>query len=274
MKSIGTYILQLVGITVLGLVLVHCKSTKNPIAREKVQGNNEVIINGESRFRSVNSKDEVIFQGENNKVYIDYLDSFFNIDGSHDVIIIEGDGNIFRLTHQQVIDNSKNSSDTIHLIGNQNHIDYLVAYFMNNSNSSNEKVELVLDDNIKIIETGNVTEFDSSTIENKITKSWMPVNKAFYFYKNEAVKGNMDASFYLGEMYELGVGTKMDMKKAEYYYLIAAKKGHVAAQSSLGYIYANEWGSVSKNEEKAKYWYKKAAAQGDDFAKEELVKME
>jgi hypothetical protein len=52
----------------------------------------------------------------------------------------------------------------------------------------------------------------------------------------------------------------------------AAEQGNAFAQYSLGYAYANGRG-VPKDNEKAKEWYRKSAAQGDEGAKKRLAEL-
>ena len=64
--------------------------------------------------------------------------------------------------------------------------------------------------------------------------------------------------------------TQFAQKASDYFQ--AAEQGDAEAQFSLGYCYENGLG-VTKSIVNAKKWYKKAAAQGDDNAKEALKKL-
>ena len=55
--------------------------------------------------------------------------------------------------------------------------------------------------------------------------------------------------------------------------LDAAEGGDVKAQFSLAQCYDCGYG-ITPNREKAKYWFRKAAEQGDQDAKKELLRLE
>ncbi len=63
-------------------------------------------------------------------------------------------------------------------------------------------------------------------------------------------------NYYLGRN-----GVKKDYAKAVEYFTTAAEGGHAEAQYRLGWCYQYGFG-VSKDLEKARYWFGKAAAQG------------
>ena len=64
-----------------------------------------------------------------------------------------------------------------------------------------------------------------------------------------------------GCRYYSGEGVTKDYQKAAYYFEKAANKGDAAAQAGLGYMYYGGTG-VTKDYQKAVYWLKKAANQG------------
>lgn len=53
-------------------------------------------------------------------------------------------------------------------------------------------------------------------------------------------------------------------------WMIAAEYGHAGAQFGIGWCYENGVGGLSKDNEKARYWYSKAAAQGLEEAQKKL----
>ncbi|MEO6529027.1 MAG: sel1 repeat family protein, partial [Gemmatimonadaceae bacterium] len=55
------------------------------------------------------------------------------------------------------------------------------------------------------------------------------------------------------------------------WYLKAADRGHAESQYALGMLYANGEG-VSRSDGEAAKWLKKAAAQGNDRARQELAR--
>ncbi len=66
----------------------------------------------------------------------------------------------------------------------------------------------------------------------------------------------------LGNCYFYGYGVSKDHEKAVYWYEKAANQGAAYAQNNLGACYYDGEG-VPKDYEKAVYWYEKAANQGD-----------
>ena len=75
-------------------------------------------------------------------------------------------------------------------------------------------------------------------------------------------KGDGEAQFYLGEMYDNGHGVPQDYREARRWYRLAAAKGHADAQFNLGVMYDNGHG-VPQDYKEAVRWYRLAAEQGD-----------
>lgn len=69
--------------------------------------------------------------------------------------------------------------------------------------------------------------------------------------------------FVLGECYRWGNGVSKDNDKAVYWYAKSAEQGEVKAQYQLALCYSFGWG-VAEDKEKAVYWYIKSAEQ--DYA--------
>lgn len=69
--------------------------------------------------------------------------------------------------------------------------------------------------------------------------------------------------------YYFGYGVPKSLEKAAYWFKKAAEQGDAGAQYSLGACYYLGYG-VPKSREKAVYWYKKAAEQGLQEAKDAL----
>ena len=93
--------------------------------------------------------------------------------------------------------------------------------------------------------------------------------KAYRQFKPLAERGDIDAQFYLGVMYDFGRGVSQDCIQAIKWYRKAAERGFPPAQRELGGLYANGQG-VPQDHAKAVEWYRKAAEQGDDEAQFEL----
>lgn len=252
----------------LQLLIISCKTTS-----KITEGNNNEIVVKEknSKFMITNHETKIIFNGQNNKIIFEYLDSFFNNDNNKDIIIIEGDGNVIRLTHDNIIDNSKNDIDTLLISTNDSYIELISKYFIDNKNDTTT-YNFDFENNYKIIEISNESYlYDSTTTENKLIGKWMLVKDVYDYYLKQSLIGDKAATFYLGEFYEMGIGTKKDFKKAEYYYLISAKKGYSDAQASLAYLYENEIIEIPNGKDKAIEWYEKAAKQGNEYAIERLT---
>lgn len=132
-------------------------------------------------------------------------------------------------------------------------------------------------------------------------------NALFWFEKAEE-HSDFDARYYLGVMYDLGLGVQQDLAKArDYYYPVVpeqgekvseiigamyfedvgcpenypdtisetiamSEKGNIYVQYKLATLYRNGFG-LEKNKDKAMELYSKAAAAGLKEAKDELEKM-
>ena len=96
--------------------------------------------------------------------------------------------------------------------------------------------------------------------------------KAIEWYTMVAEQGDRDAQWRLGYKYELGKGTKQDSAKAAEWYTKSAELGHSLAQWRLGYMY-EEGKGIEQNYVNAIEWYTKAAEQGDKDAQIRLGRM-
>ncbi len=83
--------------------------------------------------------------------------------------------------------------------------------------------------------------------------------------KLRAEKGEANAQFKLGWMYQKGKGVPQSDPEAIIWYRKAAEQEHAHACNNLGGRYARGKG-VSQNYEEALYWYTKAARAGDAVA--------
>ena len=80
-------------------------------------------------------------------------------------------------------------------------------------------------------------------------------------WTTDANKGNLDAQYNLGCMYENGLGVPQDAKKAVYWYTLSAEQGDSSAQFNLGSMYLHGKG-IEPNLELAYIWGNLAAANG------------
>ena len=93
------------------------------------------------------------------------------------------------------------------------------------------------------------------------------IKKAIEWYKKSADQKNPDALFRIGMAYKNGDGNEpVDYSKMIEFFTEAAQAGHSDAQYQLAYSYENGIG-VPINVSKAKYWYEKAAEQGNSKAR-------
>ena len=128
--------------------------------------------------------------------------------------------------------------------------------------------------------------------------------KAVYWWNEAAKQGYTLAYNSMGIAYKLGWGVDKDMKKAIEFLKKGAESGDAKAQCNYGdlfrngvkirtgshvvkepqYIYGHYYGTESitiqdslvllpRDIAQAKYWWEKAAAQGNQFAKEHLQKV-
>ncbi len=94
---------------------------------------------------------------------------------------------------------------------------------------------------------------------------------ALPLFQSLAEDGNDDAQFYLGQMHALGAGTAQSDERAVYWYTRAAKAGDETAQYNLAVMYDMGRGVEVDYKESFK-WYLKSAKQGDADAAFEVGK--
>lgn len=80
-----------------------------------------------------------------------------------------------------------------------------------------------------------------------------------------AERGNAEAQYRIGRMYEYGAGFPADKAQAFGWYRKAADQGHASAQQELGAIYASGDG-VAQDDAQAVAWFQKSAALGNSAA--------
>lgn len=86
--------------------------------------------------------------------------------------------------------------------------------------------------------------------------------EAMKWYRRAAEQGHARAQYNLGIIYDEGESVPQNDIEAVKWYKKAAEQGHVDAQFNLGLIY-NKGQCVSQNYAEAMKWYRKAAEQGD-----------
>lgn len=91
-------------------------------------------------------------------------------------------------------------------------------------------------------------------------------------FLNAAQDGNARAQFYLGEMYESGVGVERDPQASIAWYEKAAAQAHRRAQTRIASIYHRGFGT-RPDAAKAFHWYLKAANNGSVLAQYEVGRL-
>ena len=92
------------------------------------------------------------------------------------------------------------------------------------------------------------------------------------WYRKAAEQGNSNAQYNLGVMGSTGQGVPKDPSQAMKWYLKAAEKGVVGAQNNLGTLY-NEGPGGFQDYSQSEKWYRKAAEQGVASAQFNLAVM-
>jgi len=88
-------------------------------------------------------------------------------------------------------------------------------------------------------------------------------------YRPLAERGNAEAQYRIGRMYEFGKGYPQDKAQGIAWIRKAAAQNHADAQQELGFIYATGDG-VKQDDVQAVAWFRKAAARGDATAQYNL----
>ena len=94
--------------------------------------------------------------------------------------------------------------------------------------------------------------------------------RAVSWYKKAAKKDYHHAQHNLAVAYANGEGVKPNMKKALHWWQLAARQGNTDSQYNLGIIYATGNAQVKKDLLEAEKWWRKAAINGDAMAQYNL----
>lgn len=95
-------------------------------------------------------------------------------------------------------------------------------------------------------------------------------SKAINWLDLSSEHGDMEAQFFLGQMYFNGDGVEQNYSKAILYYRKAADNNHAGAQCNLGHCYYNGYG-VAKNIDEGFKWTCIAYKNGDKTAASNLI---
>jgi hypothetical protein len=85
-----------------------------------------------------------------------------------------------------------------------------------------------------------------------------------------ALRGDKDAQFQTGVMFERGIGTDVNQSQAAKWYEKAAIHGHIDAQYNIGIMYASGRG-VEQNDQFAMMWLATSAKNGDKDSRKLLL---
>lgn len=107
----------------------------------------------------------------------------------------------------------------------------------------------------------------SNDERNKIRHS-----EPFWKMYTDALRGNEQAQFEVGVMFERGIGVDLNQTQAAKWYEKAAIQGHKDAQFNIGIMYASGRG-VEKNDLFAMMWLGSAAKQGDKESRALLLEL-
>ena len=86
-------------------------------------------------------------------------------------------------------------------------------------------------------------------------------------YRDLCSQGDSFGQFLLGQCYLYGFGVSRDYKRAAELYTLSAEQGNAWGQYRLGHCYYMGHG-VTKNRDLARQWWKRAAAQDHEDAKD------
>lgn len=85
---------------------------------------------------------------------------------------------------------------------------------------------------------------------------------AYTYMKSAADAGHVKSFYFLGWMYDHGLGVTLSYETAFYYYRTAALRGDSDAQFSVGWFYQSGL-AVPQSYSRAAEWYRKSADQGN-----------
>jgi TPR repeat protein len=97
--------------------------------------------------------------------------------------------------------------------------------------------------------------------------------KAIAELKPLAEADNAEAQYWMGRIYDGGLGVPADPKQALVWFGLAAQAGHADAQRIVGAYHEEGKGGAEKDYAKAFQWYEKSAGQGNDRAMRNLARL-
>jgi Sel1 repeat len=262
-------------------LIIFCSCSHTKVIGKKSNtsdDNNVVIVNSKNTNHNSTGNGKTIFEGKNNLIEISYDSSNYNIQvkqnkvtsyaqNTNDTFIIAGNKQKIELSGSNITDIEKDKSGktVIAKKSTKDELNTVTAVKKETSNTPDFIFE------IKNLEEESITYFsDTALIQIEEKNEPIKVRDAINFHFNEIKNGNAKGYYKIGLFFQSGIGTKVNSLKAEEYFEIAARKGIAEAQFSLGYIYEAGFWKIQPNKEKAIYYYKLAASQGNKDAQERL----
>ena len=279
----------------IAIVICSCSQTRITEKGSATNDNNNVVIvTSKNTTHNSTGNGKTIFEGKNNLLEVSYDSSNYQGKNINTTTIIRGSQNNIQVKQNKVTSYAENLNDTTIIAGNNQKIELSGSNITDTEKDNSGKavlakkstkddlgsVTLVKNDNIttpvliyeiKKLEEDSLTYFSDTTLIQIEEKSEpVKIRDAINFYFNEIKNGNARGYYKIGLFFQTGIGTKVNSLKTEEYFEIAARKGIPEAQFSLGYIYETGFWKIQSNKEKAIYYYKLAAAQGNNDARERL----
>ena len=97
--------------------------------------------------------------------------------------------------------------------------------------------------------------------------------KALALYQLAAAQNLDGAQWWLGYLYDLGLGVAKDVAEALRLWQLAAAQGHPTALFSVGFFHEHGLGGVRKNKAEAIRWYRRAQAGGHPRAADAVQRL-
>jgi uncharacterized protein len=94
--------------------------------------------------------------------------------------------------------------------------------------------------------------------------------EALRLFQPLAEKGDAEAQYYVGRMYEKGQGVSKDQEQVVKWYTLAAQNGHAGAQYRLAVGHAYGFAGLERDEQEAGMWLQRSAEGGHKKAQKYL----
>ena len=149
-----------------------------------------------------------------------------------------------------------------------------LLYVLAKSDDSNNSQNYILPNGTSLSDINSLKDLSEAYVETGQKylngDGFMDDNQAFFWFNECAKFDNPTAHFYLGYLYQEGIGVFQDVEKAIYWYKKAADHGESEAQFMLGEIYEKGTEEVKMDLEQAVIWYQKALDNGKEEAQDRI----